>query len=580
MRARRFGLKNSALQRGFGCWMVLAALASFADAGVLTRVHTPEFKADLTSAFEGPIPGGYIPMILNVENRSPVEQSYRIWCRSEMGVGNEQLRLEFSDSFVVAARSSQSFEVMVPVVGHPDTKVAGYYYSLQLHGQLYTPDGPSDFRMNWHGDTAAVANSSALDEAIKKHLGSRAGKGSISFSPVELSSDWRAFVGVKDVFLFASEWQALSEGQRTALLQWAAFGGRLNVQTDLYDHSHASFKPFGNPKLISVRVDHGLGVLRLGYSELEKSLERAFKDEDASTSRPLDELQLGSYVDLDTRSYLGYQLAVVAFVICIGPLNVMYLCRAPHRLRLFFTTPLIAAAFSALVLVYALARDGIGGEGHRFTLSIFMPEMRTVLEAQAQASTTGMLIGREFSVARDAAVLPLAVLGERFSTERLTRSLHEDVHSGDWFRSRWGQGQLILQASPTRERLLIEISNGGKTLRARSEINANLVDLYYTDDEGGLWTVARLGLGESQELKRVTNGRIPAIKPWHQILSSKSGSDAANPRQRGSNTFVALMESVGRGEIETLASIDWKRGERVAVGQAVVSQAKSEGDQR
>ena len=577
MRTRKFGAMRTGLRRGFGCLLLIVAMAGSAEAGVLARVHTPDFKADLSSAFEGPIPGGYTPMTLNVENRSPVEQRYSIRCSSDLGYGMDQARLEFSETFVVAARGSQSFEVMVPIVDYPNSNSVGYYYGLQLHGQLYTPDGANDFRMDWHGDFVPMASSSALFEVLKKHLDDSRMHTYIVFEPAELPADWRAYVGLKDVFFLASEWQALSDGQRTALLQWAALGGRLNIQTDLNEHSHASFKPFGHPKLQSVRVEHGLGVLRLIYRDLDQAVERAQNENDTPEGELFDELHLDSYVDLNSRSYIGYQLAVIAFVVCIGPFNIMYLCRAPHRLRLFFTTPLIAASFSALVLLYALARDGIGGSGHRFTLSIFMPEMRSLLEVQAQVSMTGMLVGREFSVASDAAVLPLNVLGERSLTERLVRSLRNGVHSGDWFRSRWGQGQLIVQASPSRERLLIEVGRDGDTLRARSEINAILEDLHYVDEKGNLWFVDRLGLGESKEMTLVSSRRLPKLEPWHRMLTLRNGSDATDTIQWSKNTFVAHMESVARPEIETLTSIDRERGARLAFGHAVVSRGKAEG---
>ena len=51
----------------------------------------------------------------------------------------------------------------------------------------------------------------------------------------------------------------------------------------------------------------------------------------------------------------------------IGPLNLFWLARGRHRHRVYWTTPLLAAGVAMVMLGMIVLRDGVGGDGYRWT---------------------------------------------------------------------------------------------------------------------------------------------------------------------------------------------------------------------
>ena len=89
---------------------------------------------------------------------------------------------------------------------------------------------------------------------------------------------------------------------------------------------------------------------------------------------------------------------IVAFGILVGPVNLYWLAGPKRRQRLFWTTPLISLAGSALLVALMILQDGVGGSGTRRVLAVMLPEQNKLALVQEQISRTGVLLGRSFAI--------------------------------------------------------------------------------------------------------------------------------------------------------------------------------------
>ena len=150
---------------------------------------------------------------------------------------------------------------------------------------------------------------------------------------------------------------------------------------------------------------------------------------------------------------------IVAFGVLVGPVNLYWFAGPKRRQRLFWTTPLISLAGSALLVALMILQDGIGGNGARRVLALMLPGQNKIAIVQEQISRTGVLLGRSFDIEEPSWMQQLP--GEPSSPGNSTfgnsgRRLAETdqrQRSGDWFTNRAVQAQVIEAVRPSRGRI-------------------------------------------------------------------------------------------------------------------------------
>ena len=313
-------------------------------------------------------------------------------------------------------------------------------------------------------------------------------------------ADWRTWSAFERVVLTEMEFTRLDGARRTALRDWAALGGVLDIYPD-----RTSDAPVG------VREERvGLGVIRrlsrtLAEEETMKPGYAAFVpgiaavDEATISDERRKELK-------PSTGRLGLSVFLVGFGLLVGPINLFVFAPANRRQRLFITVPALSLTASLLMAGYIVVKDGFGGEGSQRGLVVLVPGSNQAVVTQVQAARTGVLLGAEFSLPEDAA-LKQADMGESFFGGGMRPPAKYERRAGeaagDWFASRRVQEQTLRQLVPTRARveLVAGGAGAGDAPVVVSSVGAVLRDFVYTDMRGGRWMAETVAPGQRVTLR-------------------------------------------------------------------------------
>jgi hypothetical protein len=260
---------------------------------------------------------------------------------------------------------------------------------------------------------------------------------------------------------------------------------------------------------------------------------------------------------------------VVGFALIIGPLNLLAFAPQGHRHRLFWTTPAIALAASALIGVFIILSEGFGGRGDRFEVLLNLPHLRKSAIWQEQVSRTGVLASGAFVPSEPSLILPIGLRespGGYSSSERgRTYLLDGATWSGDWFRSRTTQAQILTAVLPTRSQVQL-LTSPGAGLSAVSSFAEELTDFWYFDDQGVPWRGQKLRPGEKQSLQRADP---QTFDTWWRDALRPAGSVTRDRAQAYANDkkgkFFASTPTPR--PIASLDVIRWKDFSGLIVGQ-------------
>jgi len=368
------------------------------------------------------------------------------------------------------------------------------------------------------------------------------------FEPGQLPGDWRSYTGFARVAMTALEHRGAPAAAQAALRRWMARGGELLLLSG-----------------------GGERTERIGFGRL---LVRPARDDSEARTALLDGLEgPASRSPFPTGSYVPGALAhdvrlpelpdgmLVFFVLGVaavaGPVNLFWFCRGRRRQRLFWTTPVVSVAASAVLLAMILAVDGTGGSGARWTAIVLQEDAHGAVVVQEQVARTGFLLGSAFELEAGASMerLDTPAPGFQGAPQRLDRSGNR--HSGGWFRSRAIQSHLVEAARPSR--LRVELAGGSPgTPLIVSSIPATLDTLFWLDDDGDWWTGEGVEVGVPSRLAPSDESEFGR---WLQQQSGRAGTKGLALLSQLDPTpgdfFAACTEA--RLGIETLPTVEWRQ---------------------
>ena len=270
-------------------------------------------------------------------------------------------------------------------------------------------------------------------------------------------------------------------------------------------------------------------------------------------------------------------LAVVAFAITVGPVNFLVFASGVHRSRLFWTTPLIAVVATLLMGLFILISEGVGGRGKVFVALLTMADQKKSVLWQEQVSRTGVLFGTSFTPSEATALLLPIQLKEDgrpgrhyspWSERNRTYALDANRWSGDWFRSRQTQAQLVMTVEPSRGQFVFDAAADG-TPTVTSTFEREMTGLWYFDASGQPWTVGKIAPGETVSLTRAEKS---VFDQWFDRALKPAGA-LTRERVQGfakaglpGKFFAAIPEPV---RIATLPTIRWEDAGGVVFGRAL-----------
>lgn len=578
--------------------LALALLAAPLAAQETLFNHEPDPKSKMRveaiALFSTPPPNGFLPVRVTVHNPREQEVELRFSSvSSEDTYGTNSSALNSSFTIKAPPGKTTRHDLLVPCTTLLNNGSSQSSVELRMSGDFgsnsgsisgeYVEDQPALLL----SEPLYTPNASMLDAAADSHFSGMGGyRSSTTFSGKfdarELPEDWRAYAGYDGIGLTDTDWGNASPGARNAILRWNRLGGELVIHalsssTDLSTLGIApeakglrsADRSFGGITIVPVgsdlKLDAPATVARYfnspsGLPALGKSIRDNFGGS----------WQLQAEFGQQGYNYGLFILILVAFGIVVGPVNLFVFAKSGRRHRLFITTPVIALATSALLVLLIILIDGFGGRGMRAVLMEVRPDdgENSAYIYQEQISRTGVLLGGDFEIADPALVTPVPIASSQWS--RLTQGnggggMRYEVQvqdgklqvDGDWFQSRSEQGQFLRAVVPTRGRIEARGNAGPPTFVSTFEFPVET--LFYRAPDGGLWRADKITPGKAFTCQEVIGTAI-----GEHTLFIRKATDSFTPRTRKAfapladrrGHFVALTtEAPG---IATLEGIKWQ----------------------
>jgi hypothetical protein len=381
-----------------------------------------------------------------------------------------------------------------------------------------------------------------MDAEMKARSEAMAGS---RFEPADLPADARSYAGFANIFLRGEEWTSLPADRREAVLDWVALGGTLCLL---------------GPPAEQRRL--GLGWVRSWPVAAEPAADvRQALQEIASV--PAADPRFASLGPQEGQWTLPGRLArpeshhgavfVVLLTVSavIGPLNLFWLARGRHRHRVYWTTPLLASAAAAVMMVMILLRDGVGGEGYRWTTVAVMPGSHRAAVVQEQVSRTGLLLSTGFEAREPMMGWPLSYHEGTEAVQSPMNQQSSGPRQGGWFSSRTLQAHYLETIRPTRARVQVHF---GSRVEAVSSIEDTLDGLLVVDDAGRGWYAPSAAAGQ-----RVVLEPAGDVAGWLDDRLQEAGPVNRRHLQKLRDARGYFFARARRGApIETLDSIRWK----------------------
>ncbi|MEM9160844.1 MAG: hypothetical protein AAGB46_17475, partial [Verrucomicrobiota bacterium] len=383
-----------------------------------------------------------------------------------------------------------------------------------------------------------------------------------------ISEDWRALWGMSKVVLTKKRWSKLDMGQRKALRQYVHAGGDV-ILTGKSDYRGLLGLNFSEELKSRRSVRIGLGTFSFQESSEPKDVAKIVRWAGPYTIDGVESIGIMGEVDRFVSGSFGYFATLILFLILVGPVNLGFFCRGRKRYLIFVTTPLIVIAFVGSSLLYTVFKDGVGGSGKTYRMSVFEPKEKQVVRMQAQTSIVGMKMARGFELPGNAHFSLLKDLGA--GGGKYGRGNGE--YWGDWFKSRASQAHLIVSIEPSREEIRIERTSVGEGLIAKSRIKGTLTPFVYRDEHQDWWYLESLSLGEKKEMRKMDRKEVDNVFSGisdgkaEKLFAEFAHRSRANPH----HFFGGLSQETFEG-FDTLGSLEWRNVTHLATGSCVLEE--------
>jgi hypothetical protein len=382
---------------------------------------------------------------------------------------------------------------------------------------------------------------------------------SYDFPPSEWSVNWLGYSGFDGVIVTAEELRALPQGAQSALLRYLECGGVLNVLGPWEIPAHWASRGQMINGLLTYYV--GFGVLTItGLNARIDYVQWKRIKENWEGSRP-DPTQYRSLIDINRKFEVvdrvgipvrGLFMLMIAFVIVIGPVNLLWLAKRKKRIWMLWTVPLLSLVTCLAVTAFAFLSEGISATSRTEALTILdeTSHRATTIGWTAYYSPFTPGAGLHFSYDTE---LILQLPGNMLYRHRggIGRGVDwtNDQHlTTEWLTARVPAYFKLRKSETRRERLTIRESGDG----APSIVNglgADIRQLWWADSSGNLYTATNIPAGAQGSLTPIN---IQAAGPANSLRSLFSNGDwleefanlEKNPRMSlRANCYLAVIDA-------------------------------------
>jgi hypothetical protein len=500
---------------------------------------------------------GHAPVRVFIHNRGKNTGEWTFQFASQSGYNEQNAQLsEFR--LRVEAGKEQSVEWMVPIYSMP----IDFSYHRTLDVSVKGPEGFQSHGVRLVSDSsnrgavslAGLSESLSLlhREALQAEVQNKRGSEDLRFARVDLAmlpENPQGLFGLDLLVLTRAEWKDLPPAIRYSLRQWIAMGGRV-----VFADSPGPAEPLGHGAF------HALMFAGQPASSILSALERVPTltdrlEVDPQAFAPFRWKLRATIPDI-SRPVGLLLLFVFGIGALLGPVNLLLAHRKKRPARVLWTTPVLSAGLSLLLILVIIFSDGFGGKGARSLAVLLLPDDQVEILVQEQVSRTGVLLNDSFRIPSAVSLSQLNVTPARRGRRRNEstgrfRLTPDGTHSGDWFKSRRIQGQMLYSSRPSRAAIRIL---PGSPPDLYSTVDTLLMDIVVRDGNGAYWTVDSLRAGERKPLRSLSPADAQSAIKTLRTREDDALSNHLNPPH---GWFYARAEA-GKGPfIDTQASIRW-----------------------
>src|SRR5262245_15820016 len=359
---------------------------------------------------------------------------------------------------------------------------------------------------------------------------------SYGFPPNEWSANWLGYTGLDGVIVTAEELRAMPHGVLSALQYYLECGGAIHV-----------IGPWEIPVQWSARgeVVNGLMTYYVGFGVLTstgsmarintdqwKSIKLFWEGSRAETAEAMattfrdladinKEFEVVDRVGIPVR---GLFILMIAFVIVIGPVNLIWLARRRKKIWMLWTVPMVSLITCLAVTAFALLSEGVSAISRIEALTILdeMSHRATTLGWTAYYSPFTPSEGLHFSY--DTELMPQIPVKMLYRPGRGNgRGVDwtNDQHlTTEWLTARIPAYFKLRKSETRRERLtLSETGDGAPSIV--NGLGADIRQLWWADSSGNIYTTTNVPAGAQGSLTPI-NIRAAGPKNFLRSLSSST----------------------------------------------------------
>jgi hypothetical protein len=500
----------------FAALLLVCAAASARAAGEYRTVEVESLRIVIDSEWAMRTAPGYLPVRFDITNLGEARvveiagQSMRFF-RAPRPSGGTGLRVR--QTVRLARGDRVRLTIAVPIYADNENvrfeiledgrTLEGFNYNGFQSGvraedasALIVADSKSAFgklAAGWPRTSAAVLTgglyvaSGAVTGTVVTGPAARPGPGARAMppqdfllAPLRLPASWLGYTSLRAVLIGPTEWEQLSDAQRSALLTWTACGGDLfyvdgNLDTLLpgeHPQTVAAASPVRGYFFGRIHVPTSASITEAGLTDV---LTRAAALQDDSFALPANRasdwgkiaargfrLPIPGVAGVPARAYLSI---LIVFSLLIGPANYWLLWRKRQQVLLVLTAPLISMLFIVLLGGYVVLGEGLGVRARAVTFTM-LDQLRKQAATRASVSlyAAGVTPSGGLRFAQDEAVF---TLGPDGTGSREPQTL--DLTDGQRFtsgaiQSRSPTNLEFIGFRPARERLGFDREPGGLSM--------------------------------------------------------------------------------------------------------------------
>ncbi len=336
-------------------------------------------------------------------------------------------------------------------------------------------------------------------------------------SVAEWSDAWLSYSAFDGIAVSAGDLKSMPAAVQTAVQRYVECGGMLLVFgggeiPSAWRSMHVS--ETGDSLVVHAGLGRCFMLASVAPANLSGSTRESVLNALATSSRewqsiPDEETANASFPVIDNIKIpvQGIVVIMLAFVITIGPVNIILLSKRNRRTWLLWTIPAISIVTTLLVFVYSFLREGVTPDVRIDGLTFLDQQNRRAATWGRAAFYCPLTPGGGLLFGSDTEATPMVgVFNYRHGTSREMDWTHGQRLSRGWVSARVPAHFQIRKSEVARERLQLE--GAGTDRHVVNGLGAEIRSLWIADQQGRVFHATNVPAGGKVRLTHVADRKV------------------------------------------------------------------------